>query len=259
MKDTLLTALDRAGAIQMERFNISHTITLKESVSSIVTEVDYACDNAIMDTIRQHFPNHNILTEESGMINKHSIYTWVIDPLDGTSNYAAGIPWFGVLIALFEKDLPVMAGAFLPFEDKLFFASRGHGSWLNDKRLAIPEMELSSSLFAFSADNDEAGYDKAVSLYGYLLKRTRNIRSTNCLIDFLHVVEGKTGGCINLLTRIWDIAAPYLLIREAGGTMKMLNGEDIAFEVNGGGKNKIYQVVAGPASILRNLDEILHQ
>ena len=85
--------------------------------------------------IRRGFPGHNIISEEAGYIDNNSEYTWVIDPLDGTSNFASGIPWFGVLITLFKKNEPIMAGAYLPVQDILYFAEAGKGAFRNGQPL----------------------------------------------------------------------------------------------------------------------------
>ena len=110
---------------------------LKESISNIVTEVDLKCDRMISDAITEKFPSHNILTEENGFRTGNSKYTCVIDPLDGTSNFAAGIPWFGVIIALFEDNLPILAGAYLPMDDSTYIAEAGKGAYGNGKKLTI--------------------------------------------------------------------------------------------------------------------------
>ncbi len=258
MKNVLIKALHEAGRIQRENFNKAHHIEEKESISSIVTEVDFLCDKIITDIIRQEFPLHNFLTEESGLTNNHSRYTWVIDPLDGTSNFAAGVPWFGVLIALFENDLPVLAGAYLPITDQLYIAEAGKGAFLNNRKLVIEDINLKNALFAFSIDysDDNAFLEKGLDLYRHIIKNARNIRSTNSLVDFMMVAEGKFGGAVNLFTKIWDIAAPWLIIREAGGELKQLFETELSFDLSERGLVKNYPVIAGSFSILAELKNI---
>jgi myo-inositol-1(or 4)-monophosphatase len=255
MKATLIKALNTAGRIQKERFSTSLNISLKESISSIVTEVDVTCEKEIIETIRQSFASHNLLGEESGFINHGSDYTWVIDPLDGTSNYAAGIPWFGVLIAVFEKQNPVMAGAYLPIEDILYLAEKDNGTYINDRKTIIQPVDLSTALFAFSTDytRDEEYLEKGLKWYKYLVKKSRNIRTTNSLIDLMFVLEGKFGGCINLFTKVWDIGAPYLLIKEAGGVMTGLDGKAIVFELSENAFSTNYPIIAGHESLVNKL------
>ena len=125
MKNTLISALKISGKTLLEFFNKPIEAKQKESQSSIVTEADYASDSIVTKIIKERFPTHNIISEESGFTNNNSEFTWVIDPLDGTSNFASGIPWFGVLISLFQNNIPVMGGAYLPVHDILYFAERG--------------------------------------------------------------------------------------------------------------------------------------
>jgi myo-inositol-1(or 4)-monophosphatase len=255
MKNTLINALNLAGQIQREKFRKSLTVSIKESASSILTEVDVACEKAIFDTIRKSFPAHNLLGEESGLINNHSNYTWVVDPLDGTSNFAAGLPWFGILIALFDKRLPVMAGSLIPLENSLCYAALSEGTWINGERIYMTDQKLSSSLIAFSMDftDDDQLLANGMAIYQHLLKNARNVRTTNSLLDFQYVVEGKLGGCINLFTKIWDIAASFLFLKEAGGMMVGLDGKEVKFELNESGINRTYPVAAGSSGIINQL------
>jgi len=260
MTDTLLEALNRAGEIQKKKFRKSLSVSLKESASSIVTEVDIACEKVIFNTIRKSFPEHNLIGEESGFINNRSDFTWIVDPLDGTSNFAAGIPWFGILIALFENNAPVLAGSLIPLENSLCIATRGGGTWINGKRIRMKDQSLSSSLIAFSMDftEDEKLLARGMNYYQFLLKNARNVRTTNSLIDFQYVVEGKLGGCINLFTKLWDIAASFLILKEAGGTMTGLDGKETEFELNTAGISRTYPVAAGSPAMIRQLKPLFY-
>jgi len=151
MKETLIKALRMAGEELLNHFGKQNDFKEKESQSSIVTQADLKSDSLIVKLIRERFPEHNIISEESGFSNMNSKYTWVIDPLDGTSNFASAIPWFGVLIALFEDSVPVMGGAFLPVADLLYFAEKGKGAYLNGKPLIMKKnLGLRNSLFSFN-------------------------------------------------------------------------------------------------------------
>ena len=133
MKNLLISALKASGDTLLEYFDKPLEIKQKESQSSIVTEADLESEKIIIGLIRNVYPAHNIISEEAGFINNNSEYTWIIDPLDGTSNFASGIPWFGVLITLFERNTPVMAGAYLPVQNILYFAEAGKGAYRNGK------------------------------------------------------------------------------------------------------------------------------
>jgi myo-inositol-1(or 4)-monophosphatase len=254
MKQILIKALNKAGKVQQEHFKQALLIEEKESISSVVTKVDKMCDRLIVNILQAKYPDHNVIAEESGLIDNGSKYTWVIDPLDGTSNYAAGIAWFGVLIALFENGTPVLAGAYRPMTDEMYIAEAGKGAYVNGKKLAVSAEELNNSLFAFSTDYtyDSAFLEQGLNHYRFLIQNARNVRSTNSLIDFLLVAEGKFGGAMNLFTKIWDIAAPWLLIKESGGELISLMGEPISFDLTADGIQRNYPVMAGSATMLRH-------
>jgi myo-inositol-1(or 4)-monophosphatase len=260
MKELLISALKAAGRIQKENFKKTLFIEQKESISSIVTQVDLLCDKAITDMISQKYPDHNLLSEECGLVNINSKYTWVIDPLDGTSNYAAGIPWFGVLIALFEKDLPVLAGAYLPMDDKLYIAENGKGAFVNNEKLIMPDSVLRNSLTGFAIDytEDPALFEYGMDIYRFLMKNSRNIRCTNSLIDFLMVAEGKLGVTVNLFTKVWDIAASWLIIKEAGGSLCLLMENELVFDLSENGIAKNYPVIAGTLPIMAEINSGLN-
>jgi myo-inositol-1(or 4)-monophosphatase len=256
MKQSILSILKVSGDALLNYFGQPVSFKTKESQSSIVTTADLKSDSLIIKLISQRFPSHNILSEESGFRNKSSKFTWVIDPLDGTSNFASAIPWFGILITLFENNTPLMAGAYLPVQDIIYFAEKGKGAFKNDKLFTMDKQEkLRNSLVSFSVDytDDEFLFNRSISIYANVVKASRNIRSTNSLVDFIYVAEGKFGGCINLFTRIWDISGLGLLITEAGGIMKDINGEDLQFSFNENMNEKNFAVMAGSTEIIREL------
>jgi myo-inositol-1(or 4)-monophosphatase len=260
MKETLHSALKIAGKELLRHFGQPVGYKIKESQSSIVTKADLKSDSLISGLISRHFPSHNILTEESGYHKKDSEYTWVIDPLDGTSNFASALPWFGVLIALFKNNIPVMGGAYLPVQNVLYFAEKGKGAFKNGSPFTmVKNKELKNSLFSFSVDftDNEAVLTESIMIYRNLVKAARNIRSTNSLVDFLYAAEGKFGGCVNLFTRIWDISALGLIISEAGGVMKYVNGDEILYTLDEKAVEKNFPVMAGSAEIIRELGKVV--
>lgn len=256
MKETLIKALKAAGEELLKHFGKQTDFTVKESQSSIVTQADLKSDLLICSLIREDFPRHNIVSEESGFSNRNSKYTWVIDPLDGTSNFASAIPWFGVLIALFEDNIPVLGGAYLPVSDQMYIAEKGKGTSLNGKAFKMTKNTgLKNSLFSFNVDftDNKKVLDDSIDIYRNLVKAVRNIRCTNSLVDFLYVAEGKFGGVINLFTRVWDIAALGLIIEEAGGRMMYITGENIIFRFNEKTPETNYAVMAGSEDIITEI------
>jgi myo-inositol-1(or 4)-monophosphatase len=256
MKEHLIMALRMAGAELLRQFGRNTGFRIKESRSSIVTKADMKSDALISGLIRENYPDHNIISEESGFSDMNSRYTWVIDPLDGTSNFAASIPWFGILIAIFDGQSPMMGGAYLPYTDKLYFAEKGHGALLNGRKFSMQKNKgLKNSLISFNVDftDDEKILDDSINIYKNLVMTARNIRCTNSLVDFLYVAEGKFGGVINLFTRIWDISALSLIIGEAGGAMLDISGDEIQFILDEASPQRNFPVMAGSPEILEEL------
>jgi len=260
MKETLISVMKSAGKVLLKHFEQPVETRVKESQSSIVTAADLESDALITKLIRKKYPLHNIISEESGFLNNNSDYTWVIDPLDGTSNFASGLPWFGVLISIFHRNVPVMGGAYLPVSDILYFAEKDRGAERNGKPFRIiSDPELVDSLVTFSVDytSDEVFLDRCIAIYRSIVISARNIRCTNSLVDFLFVAEGKFGGCINLFTKIWDISALGLIISEAGGLMTDINGDKLEFILNEGIIDHNFSVIAGAGKAVNALREIL--
>jgi len=261
MKETLLEAMHSSGKILMRYFNKPLIESVKESQSSIVTEADFASDSNITSLIRKNFPGHNMVSEETGFTDNGSEFTWIIDPLDGTSNFAAGIPWFGALITILRGNKPFMAGAYLPVNDTVYFAEKGKGVFRDDVLLKrIESRDIKKCLFSFCVDytDDLQALAKSLDIYKYLVFNSRNIRSTNCLLDFLYVADGKLGGVINMFTRIWDIAGLSLIIQEAGGIMLDAEGAPLQFELGPDAANRNYPVAAGNRQVMETLNnEIL--
>lgn len=184
--------------------------------------------------------------EETGNQNRNSEFTWVIDPLDGTSNFAAGLPWFGVIICVLKNSVPVMSGCFLPVQNEIYFAEKGKGATRNGEKITVSaETELKNILAAYSLDySDEPGKTESeTKVIGNLVKNIRNLRGTNCLIDFCYTADGKLGACINQTTKIWDIAGPILIIEEAGGIVTDLRGNSFKFNLDETNYNRNFSIV----------------
>ncbi len=260
MKQTLINCLKASGKLLIKNMGLDLNLSIKESQSSIVTSADYRSDDLIIDTLRKRYPSHNIISEESGFIDCGSEFTWVIDPLDGTSNFASALPWFGVLITLFKKESPLMGGAFLPVSDTLYFAEKGKGLTRNGKNIVMKKQyELKNALFAFSVDytDDEELFRKCIDIYKNVVKTSRSIRSTNSLVDFLNVAEGKFGGCINLFTKIWDISGLGLMISEAGGVVRNIDGGELQFKLDSDSAVRNYAVMAGSPAIVDEVEKYI--
>ena len=255
-KKTMITALRRAGKILLDNFGKTPKISVKESDGSIVTETDIQSERIILEILEKHPEHFNIISEECGFIRAESEYTWIIDPIDGTSNFAAGLPWFGIIMALMKDRTPVQAGMYLPLEDQLYFAEKGKGAWRNDRPIRVSSAKkLKDTLLAYSFDHsrDPGKTASEMKLIGKISANVRNIRTTNSLIDFCYVADGRIGAVINQTTKIWDIAGPSLIIREAGGSVCDIQKNDLDFQVSAGSVSRNYAIVASGQSVHNEL------
>ena len=235
MENTIRKALHEAGKILMYNFGKISAYEVKENQNSIVTIADIESEKKVIEIISEKFPNHNTLGEETGLKNKKSEFTWIIDPLDGTSNFAAGLPWFGVIICVLKNSIPIMAGCFLPVQNEIYFAEKGKGATRNGFKISVSsETELKNMLASYSLDSsDEPGKTESeAQIIGKLVQKIRNLRSTNSLLDYCYTADGKLGACINQTTKIWDIAGPVLIIEEAGGIVTDIQGKPFDFSLN---------------------------
>jgi len=246
-KSFIEETLSRAGKIVMKSFGHIASVWTKGDQSNIVTEVDLKSEKFITDKIHKKFPSHNIIAEETGFQNRHSEYTWVIDPIDGTSNYAGGLSWFGVMMALLKNWQVVEAGIYLPFYKEVYYARKDYGSLLNNELIRVnQERKLKNVLVSYGIDysEDTNKTKQEIRIVESLVARVRNLRMTNSVVDFCYVASGKLGAYINQASMIWDNAASYLLIKEAGGEMTDIDGKPLYFNVNKDNYKKNYTYIA---------------
>lgn len=258
---TITETLQKAGEVLLKHFGKVTHIKVKENLSSVVSEADLESDKVIIDLITQDFPDHNIISEESGYKPKGSEYTWIVDPLDGTSNFVAGLPWFGILIAVMKHNIPVAGGAYIPVDQQLYYAEQGKKAWLNGKMIHVSQSsELKNVLVAYSLDfNDDFNYTlEETGIIASLVRHARNVRSTNCLLDLCYTADGRFGAVINQKEKIWDIAAPWLIIKEAGGLVTDRDGKKLNFSLSEKDFGKDYPMVAANPAIHREIIKLIH-
>ncbi len=223
-KEILSTASNwaiEAGAIQMEYFQKeSLIIESKSSQVDLVTEADKKSEEFILGAIKKSYPQHSILSEETGVTDKKSDYVWVVDPLDGTTNFAQGIPVFAVSIALQYKGKSVVGVVYNPVLKSLFTAVRGGGAYLNGKKMSVGQKsELRSCVLAsgfpyFRAETKDNNADH----FAYMVPKVRGLRRMGAAAyDLANVAAGVMDGYWEMGLGKWDLAAGTLLVEEAGG------------------------------------------
>jgi myo-inositol-1(or 4)-monophosphatase len=255
MTQCLTDWVQAAGQILLDHFGQIIHPRQKESASSVVCDADLASEKFLVQQIRARFPSHNVISEECGAIWTAGRYTWVLDPLDGTSNFVAGLPWFGVQIGVLDGEKPIMAAMFLPTENRLYFARAGGGATRNGEPVLVTqERQLDKVLCAFGFDPAPARRDRArIGLLFRVSRAVRNTRATNSLIDFCYTVDGRLGGCINLKTKIWDIVPVSVILPEAGGKFTDLNGKKIRFRVDDQSIDREFAVLASSRQLHSSL------
>lgn len=219
-----------AGEIIREGFGKNFQIEYKTNEKNLVTEVDKKSEQAIMDFISKKYPTHNILTEESGEHKKDSEYLWVIDPIDGTTNFAHSLPIFGVSIGVMKKN-EIVAGVVYDVMQNIFYlAEKGSGAFANDKKIKVSNNDkigLGVLVTGFPynvADNP----DKAFERFESLTKQARAVRRLgSAAIDFCYVARGVFDGFWEVSLQPWDICAGKLIVEESGGLVTDFNGKEI--------------------------------
>ena len=203
------------------------TIT-KKSHADFVSEVDRVAEQTIIQTLLEAYPNHAILAEESGSQGE-SEFVWIIDPLDGTTNFLHGLPQFAVSIALQHKGIITQAVVYDPSRNELFTATRGRGAFLNDKRLRVTKrLHLADSLIGTGFPYTRFEHlDAYISIFKDLMQKTAGLRRPgSAAIDLAWMAAGRYDGFFETGLKPWDIAAGCLLITEAGGMVSDLSGND---------------------------------
>jgi myo-inositol-1(or 4)-monophosphatase len=228
-------AARRAGAIiNRASFDLDKLTVTSKRHNDFVSEVDRAAEDAIIETLRDAYPDHGILAEESGESSGKkkgikSEYLWIIDPLDGTTNFLHGFPQYCVSIALQQKGVITQAVVFDPTRNELFTATRGRGAYMNEHRLRVSKTrELKDSLLGTGFPfRDFDRLDLYMHMFKTLTQKTAGLRRPgSAALDLAYVAAGRLDGFWEMGLAPWDMAAGSLLVQEAGGLITDLHGKD---------------------------------
>ena len=217
-----------------------------------VSEVDKACEAEIVREISRYYPDHAFLCEEGGETGE-SEHVWVIDPLDGTSNYLHGIPHFAVSIAQQVKGRTEHAVVYDPIRDEIFTASKGSGAFLNNKRIRVSarnglEGAVLATAFPFRQREHLQAYAKVFQAVFSKVEDFR--RAGTASLDLAWVAAGRMDGYFEVALKPWDVAAGTLIVREAGGVVMDFDGND-AVEKSG-------SIIAAPFKVMTPLRQVIH-
>lgn len=227
--NTAINAARKASNIIMHGFERRDKIRIsKKGPKDYVTNIDKDAENAIIDVLRTAYPSHAFITEESGRFGR-SDYEWVIDPLDGTTNFIHGFPHFAISIALMHKQRVEHALIFDPIRNDLFTATRGEGAQQNGYRIRTSQrFNMKECLLATGAPHDRPDLlEQHLKTIPIATKESLALRSTgSTVLNLAYVAAGILDGYWKVGSKIWDLAAGTLIIREAGGLMSDIYGKD---------------------------------
>ena len=252
MKDVAVAAARQAAVILMERFGDTIRIAKKDVVyKELVTDVDLQVEGEIITVIKGEYPNHSILSEEQGHLLKDSRYRWIIDPLDGTHNYARRLPIFGTSIALEHNGKIVLGVITLPYFNETYIAETGEGAFVNDSELHVSDLGLSESMMIYDTKL-RVNRDPMIASLSDLVPEIFVIRMFGCATwDLTLIAKGQAEFDVDFTAKPWDLAAGALIIEEAGGTVTDLNGTPWSANMQGyvASNGKVHQEVL---EIVRN-------
>ncbi|MDA2934163.1 inositol monophosphatase [Acidobacteria bacterium AH-259-D05] len=215
-----------AGQVLLAHFRQDLQISKKGRIN-LVTEMDLKAEKAIVDRIRSNFPDHEILAEEQGTYQtEKGPYKWIIDPLDGTTNYAHGYRFFCVSIAVEAEGDVILGMVYDPVTKELFSATRGQGATLNDQPIRVSnEDQLIDSLLCTGFSYHQEEIQKNLELFDRIIFHSRAVRRDgSAALDLCYVACGRFDGFWELSLNPWDVAAGRLIVQEAGGSVTAFNG-----------------------------------
>jgi myo-inositol-1(or 4)-monophosphatase len=230
MLNTAVKAARKAGTIiTRASFDLDKLTIRRKQQNDFVSEVDHAAEEAVISTLKEAYPDHGFLGEESGYKDRDAEYLWIIDPLDGTTNFLHGNPQYCVSIGLVHKGALTQAVIFDPNRNELFTATRGVGAYLNDRRIRVSKTDkiedaLVGTGFPF---REVVNVDDYLRMLRNIMKTCSGVRRPGAAaLDLAWVACGRLDAFWEIGLSPWDMAAGALLIREAGGLVGDLDGED---------------------------------
>jgi myo-inositol-1(or 4)-monophosphatase len=262
LRDTLVEALTATGKFLLENFKQAaggfNKIPSPQIPKAMpVADLNAEAGRMMINVIRRNHPDHSVLSEESGSVEKPSDFIWTLDPLDGALNFVSQIPWFGVQAALLKKGSPVLGGIYLPATDTLYICEKGKGAVTRDGQPVSlsREQDPARSICVFSMDNacDPDTAKKQTELMSLIAVNTKSMRHTDSVVDFCMIIDGRVGAAINLSAKIWSIAAVQLMVNELGGILTDFQGKEIMLNLNPGAYLKNYMVIAAGRNVSKKL------
>ncbi len=253
MRRVAVKAAEAAGLLLMRSYGrLQQKQVARKGISDYVTDLDHAAERIVIKTIRKYYPDHGFKAEESGQSSSESLFEWVIDPVDGTTNYIHQFPIFCTSIGLCYKGKPVVGVIHDPLKKELFHATKGGGAWLNRKRIRVAKRPglrdaLIATGFPFRIRGRFGPYMRSFKEVFFHCSGIR--RAGSAAIDLAYTAAGRIDGFWEMGLKPWDIAAGTIIIQEAGGVVSDFAGGDRYLEHG--------SIVAGNPRIQKGLVRIL--
>lgn len=229
MKKLAIFAARTAGKYLLKEFKKLTLSKIKaKTLHEIVTPADLKSEKIILDLIFKNFPEHSVMTEEREKIIKKSPFTWVIDPLDGTTNFAMKNPIWSIAISLWKGNEPLFGLAFAPAMGELYIAETGKGAYLNGKKIQVSKKtKISKSLLTFCHGHRLSDIKKVIKLYQKFKLKARDLRQLgSAAIEMSFVAAGRTEAIMIPGAHPWDVASGTIIVREAGGQVTDFEGKN---------------------------------
>jgi len=244
----------RAGEILLAGYEREHVVKYKSEID-LVTEVDHQSEAFLIGEIQRLHPEHQIVSEEIGLVPGSESHQWYLDPLDGTVNFAHGIPFFCVSIAYSQQGVIELGAVYDPMRDEMFTAEKGHAAWCNGRRLQVSDVtELRRSLLATGFPYDSWSTPRNnLEYFGRFARITQGVRRLgSAALDLCYVAAGRLEGYWELFISSWDVAAGGLIAEQAGARVTRLDGGPEYLRTP-------CSMIAAPPSIHAHMLEVLHR
>lgn len=248
-----IAAAEKAGEIMRRQMQQVGSIPVSQkSRHDYVSDVDRACEAEIVNEIKRYYPDHAFLAEEGGASGGESDYLWIIDPLDGTSNYLHGIPHFAVSISQQFQGRTEHAVVYDPIRDEMFTATRGSGAYMNKQRMRVTQrIELEGAILATAFPFRKRQHMKAyMNIFTRIWEQAEDFRRAGTAsLDLAWTAAGRVDGFFEIGLKAWDVSAGALLVREAGGVVTDFTGNDKIEETE--------TLIAAPYKIMTEMRRII--
>ncbi|MBU1039119.1 inositol monophosphatase [Patescibacteria group bacterium] len=235
-KNIAVKAAKQAGDYLVKEFNRGIIDWRLKQSHEIVTKADLAAEKIILTILKKQTPDFSVLSEESGLNKTKSDYLWVVDPLDGTTNFRVHNPLFSVSIALYYKKRPLIGVVYVPYLKELYVASKGQGVFLNNRRLEVSgTWDIKKSFLTYCHGSESKHVKQAVELYKYFKLNSIDMRQLgSAAVELAWVAGGRVESLVIPGCKPWDAAAGILLVKEAGGRVTDFNNKDWSIYGQGG-------------------------